>query len=254
MAALAATGVPLVTFDDRGEGRRHASAIINILVTEPDPASLPAGVRLFEGGPYVVADPLVVRTARRIEERDLRHARRAFVTMGGADAAGLTVKVACALHLVPELEMVEFASGPAFPHREELEEVLRDAPWESRVLGGMPTLAERYLAADVAVVAGGLTMYEVCLIGTPAVAVAQPIDHQFELAARLQAAGAQLSAGWGLDATVEDIARAVRRLVEDEALRRSMSAAGRALVDGRGTERVCDVLLSAASASRRETA
>src|SRR5262249_480339 len=57
MAALRATGIPLVTFDDRGEGRRHAGTLINILVEEPDPDSLSCSTRLLEGGDYVVLDP-----------------------------------------------------------------------------------------------------------------------------------------------------------------------------------------------------
>lgn len=245
MAALAETGVPLVTFDDRGPGRRWADTIINILVTEPEPDSLRPGTRLLEGSPYVVLDPVFADANREAAQRKVGPLRRLFVAMGGADAAGLTVRVARALCLVPGLERVEFVCGPAFPHRAELEDVLQTAPWEHPVHAALPNLIDGYRRCDLALVAGGLTMYEVCCTGTPALAVCQPIDHQLELAERLTAAGAMATVGYGLEASVEQIAAAVERLADAE-VRRRMAARGPALVDGRGTERVAQALIETA--------
>jgi len=242
MAALAETGVPLVTFDDRGPGRRHADTLINVLVTEPEPESLRPGTRLLEGGPYVVLDPVFAEAHREAEKRAIGPLKRIFVAMGGADAAGLTVKVARALCLVPGLEWVEFVCGPAFPHRVELESVLEAAPWPHQIHSTLPTLLSCYRRCDLALVAGGLTMYEVCCTGTPALAVCQPIDHQLELAERLAAAGAMATVGCGLEAPVEQITTAVRQLADVE-IRRQMAARGPTLVDGHGTERVVDALL-----------
>jgi len=247
MAALAAR-LPVVTLDDRGDGRRHASAIVNILITEPDPGSLPPGLLLREGGAYAVLAPEISAAHRAWREPADVPGTRLFVTLGGADAAGLTVKVARALGASRHARMVEFGVGPAFPHRAELERALEQAPWESRVHARLPSLLERFLACDAAVVAGGLTMWEVCCLGVPAVAVCQPIDHQLELAERLAAAGAMATVGFGPEASDERIVEAVDRLLEDDALRRRLSAQGPRLVDGMGARRVADLLIQTASA------
>lgn len=245
MAALRATGIPLVTFDDRGEGRRHADTIINILVEEPAPDSLPRSTRLLEGGNYVVLDPVFETASADALRREFGPLRRVFVAMGGADAAGLSVKVARTLRSVKGLDDVQFVCGPAFPHREALRRATAGAPWRCELLDNLPGLLDRYRWCDLAIVAGGLTMYEVCRTGTPSLAVCQPIDHQLELADRLSEAGAMATVGYGLDASEVRIAAEVHGLA-DRDVRRRMSEAGPALVDGQGTRRVADAILETA--------
>jgi spore coat polysaccharide biosynthesis predicted glycosyltransferase SpsG len=241
MRALAGAGVPLVTFDDRGAGRRFARAIVNILIEEPDPRSLPPALSLYQGGPYVVLDPPFADAYDAGIRRETGPLRSVFVAMGGADAAGLTVKVARALCQARGLETVRFVCGPAFPHRAQLLEVISSAPWKGETLDFLPNLIPCYRECDLAIVAGGLTMYEVCCTGTPALAVSQPIDHQLELSDRLAAAGAMATVGWGLDAAEEEIAGAVMRLAGRPDLRRRMAEIGPTIVDGRGARRVADV-------------
>lgn len=245
LEALASTGVPLVTMDDRGAGRRAADLLVNILVEEPEPASLRPDARLLQGPAYVTLDPLFADAHDGPEPRDFGPLRSVFVAMGGADAAGLTVKVAQALRLVEGLERVELVCGPAFPHRVELEAALTGAPWPHEMLTRLPNLLGPYRRCDLAVVAGGLTMYEVCCVGAPALAVCQPIDHQLELADRLAAEGAMATVGWGADASAERIAAAVRALA-DPGARRRMAERGPRIVDGRGTERVARALVALA--------
>jgi spore coat polysaccharide biosynthesis predicted glycosyltransferase SpsG len=249
MREVARADVPIVTLDDRGEGRRRADTIINVLVSEPQPRLLRPETRLLEGGAYVTLDPIFRDLPRPVLARLPAPLRKVFVAMGGADAAGLTVKVASALRMVEGLERVEFVCGPAFPHRELLQSMVAKAPWEHALLSTLPNLLDRYQWCDLAVVAGGFTMYEVCCTGTPALAVCQPIDHQFELAERLSEAGAMATVGWGLEASVEEIAGAVRALRDDSDRRVEMSRNGPALVDGRGTDRVADALMETASRS-----
>ena len=241
MSALKRAVPRVASFDDRGDGRMQADALINVLVTEPYPETLPAELRLYQGPKYAALDSVYAdaRGAYRFHGGRLE---RVFVSLGGGDAAGLTVKVARALGRVPGVRRVEFGVGPAFPHQRDLENVLASAPFESEVFVSLPNLLERYLGCDLAIIAGGLTMYEACCIGAPALAVCQSIDHQFELAARLAAEGAMATAGYGEAASESKIAQAITRLASDEALRKAMSESGPRLVDGKGTERVAGLL------------
>lgn len=248
MELLARSGVPIATFDDRGPGRVHASALVNILIEEPDPAALPPHVRLHQGPAFAVLDPAYA-AAHGAYTRPAGALKRILVAMGGADAAGLTVKVARALRSVPDLDAVEFATGPAFPHRRQLDDALAGSPWNAVIHAGLPRLLERYLEADLCIVAGGLTMYEVCCVGAPALAVCQPIDHQAELAERLAREGALWTAGYGHEASEEQIAGLVRSLARDPQTRQRMTRIGPTLVDGRGTERVAAILWDTAKRS-----
>src|SRR5262249_47733596 len=82
MASIKATGVPLVTFDDRGPGRFHADAIINVLVEEPEPERLRPGTRLLEGGDYVVLDPIFAEAHNETGMRDEGRASEARDGLG----------------------------------------------------------------------------------------------------------------------------------------------------------------------------
>ena len=106
-------------------------------------------------------------------------------------------------------------------------------------VGPQNGLARVLAAADVAVVAGGLTLYEAAAIGTPAVAV--PIVRSqrrtVEAFARERAVSAPRP-----DAGVAGIADAAADLLSSPDLAARMAKRARRLVDGRGTARVAAVL------------
>jgi spore coat polysaccharide biosynthesis protein SpsF len=96
-------------------------------------------------------------------------------------------------------------------------------------------------AADVAVLALGVTVYEAMASGVPAVVLCRT-DADVAHARTLADAGAIVSLG--LHWTEERIAAAVERLLADPVARVAMSRAGRALVDGRGAARVAARLVA----------
>jgi UDP-2,4-diacetamido-2,4,6-trideoxy-beta-L-altropyranose hydrolase len=91
--------------------------------------------------------------------------------------------------------------------------------------------------ADVALTAAGSTCWELAFMGVP-LAVFVLADNQARNASGLAALGAAAFLGTADDLSDERLAAELGTLVADEARRRSMSAAGRALVDGRGAGRV----------------
>lgn len=117
---------------------------------------------------------------------------------------------------------------------------LQRAAWLSARTG----LAQALTTADVAIVAGGVTLYEACALGVPAVGLAV-VPGQRRAIRAFARAGAILGAG---DVSsdpyaIETAAAAVQRLLLNRALRTHTADAARRLVDGKGAERVaCHVL------------
>ena len=89
--------------------------------------------------------------------------------------------------------------------------------------------------ADLAIGAGGTTTWERCRMGLPAL-VSILAENQEDIVHAVAAAGAQRTLGWAHALGLDDYAAAVRGL--DSAALRSMSGAGKRLVDGKGCERV----------------
>ena len=100
-------------------------------------------------------------------------------------------------------------------------------------------LAEELGAASVAVLAGGVTLYEACALGVPAIAVAVTRAQQPTIRA-FAAHGAAIDGGLAgtSGCTVESVATEVGRLLRSRATRRRLAVAGQRLVDGRGAFRV----------------
>jgi UDP-2,4-diacetamido-2,4,6-trideoxy-beta-L-altropyranose hydrolase len=100
-------------------------------------------------------------------------------------------------------------------------------------------LAAELAAASVAVVAGGVTLYEASALGVPAIAVAVTAA-QLPTIRAFVAHGAVIDGGlWGTaGCTVDTVATEVGRLVRSRASCRRLAVAGQRLIDGRGAFRV----------------
>lgn len=100
-------------------------------------------------------------------------------------------------------------------------------------------LTRALTSADVAVVAGGVTLYEACALGVPSVGLSV-VPEQRRAIRAFARAGAIIDAGAGSASrgAVRRAADGVALLVRSRRLRSRTAARARALVDGRGAERV----------------
>jgi len=173
---------------------------------------------------------------------DLRGARPSppvvLVSMGACDPAGFTL---------PALEGVALARAHATAFTVRVVANRRVPVWQRlpgvlRRLDALPVsplrpddMVTELAAAELAVLSMGVTVYEAMACGVPAIVVGRSrgdLAHMRPLAA----AGAIVSLGLGW--TEERLASAVEELLASPGRRAGMGLAGRALVDGRGAERV----------------
>src|SRR5262249_31740042 len=112
---------------------------------------------------------------------------------------------------------------------------LRGARWLLAQTG----LAQALADCDVAIVAGGATLYEACALGTPAVALAV-VPAQRRAVPEFASGGAIVDAGSVSAITIERAGREVSKLLGDERRCRTIAARARRLVDGLGARRVAE--------------
>jgi spore coat polysaccharide biosynthesis predicted glycosyltransferase SpsG len=112
---------------------------------------------------------------------------------------------------------------------------LRGARWISARTG----LTQALVDCDVAVVAGGVTLYEACALGTAAVGLAV-VPSQSKAIAEFASRGAVIDAGVASEIAVDRAARGVARLLGDERRRRITASRARQLVDGLGARRAAE--------------
>jgi spore coat polysaccharide biosynthesis predicted glycosyltransferase SpsG len=136
---------------------------------------------------------------------------------------------------------VEAVVGPGFSDAQE--RAVRDAAaavsTDVTVVCDPADLPDRMFRADFAVSTAGTTTYELLALGTPIVSV-PVVDNQRPIANALR--------DRGLAAVVErcddasPLRMAIETYVNDPDIRRERRSRGRRLIDGRGTERVADVV------------
>ena len=223
-------GVPSVAVHDAGIGVRRADLVVDGSVAAP---SASRRDRTLTGPSFCILDPRLLQV-RRLPRGDRRRRRTVvLISLGGGEQ--VRRHAACVVAEIARVSpngSIRVATGmthgplPPLPH----------GRWVARRNG----LGRELQRADIAVVAGGVTLYEACAIGTPVVATAV-VPAQRAAIAGFVDAGAALDGGrigTMPRAAARQVATLVAALVEDAAVRRQLSANGRRLVDGHGAARV----------------
>ncbi|KUO42684.1 MAG: hypothetical protein APU95_04445 [Hadesarchaea archaeon YNP_N21] len=188
----------------------------------------------------------------RVQRKARKNARSVLVTLGGADPENLTIKVVKALSKIDRKLDVTVVLGPAYTHQEELQKLLKKLKTPKskfRIKSNVKNMAKLMMKTDIAITAGGETIYELAAVGTPSINISQ-VEHQSINAQELERAGTVINLGLGRKVSEEQISSTVLRLLDDKNLRQKMSLAGKRLVDGKGAKRVADIILKTLKAQK----
>lgn len=244
--ALKAAGQRLLVLDDYGHADHYTADIVlnqNLGAEEDLYRSRAAYTRLLLGLRYV----LLRREFRQNEREERTHpalARRLLVTIGGSDPAGLTARVLQAVNRVEARELEALVVlGPANAQREELFAAIGRVPERIRVLDNPADLAPHMRWADMALTAGGSTLWELLHLGVPSLVVVVA-ENQKRATALVHSQDACRVIGESASITPEQIASHLRALAHNAEERELLGTTGTNLIDGRGAERVLDALFS----------
>lgn len=225
----------LVSFDDCGEGVYESDLAFNVLYhCSPKPGR---NTIFYTDPSYAIINPRFSGVRRR----KIHGMHRVLVTLGGADTLGLTPDVIRTLDSMPEKFDVTTVIGPAFKHYRELEVATRRCRKRVDVKHNVTEMWQVMADSDIAVSAGGNTLFELAATGTPAIVLCEEF-FEIETADRLEACGTCVNLGYAKSYNGLRLAKVVRELLVDGERRGRMSAAGRKLLDGRGAERVSEII------------
>ena len=229
--------VPVISLHDLGIARVPSNLAIDGSVVSPS-GGWPSA-RTLRGLRYAV-----IRRPRRASREGI--VRRVLVSLGGGPREGLsravveeiTRRLPDAEVLVTQLREQRVAAGA----RVRVRRILAPdglAPWLARV--------------DVAIVGGGLSLYEAVAAGVPTVALAvvpaqAPTIRGF--ARRQLTVPAGMATG-AVRTVARRVAAGVERLARNSALREAVRHDGPRLVDGFGARRVAQAIVAVSEEARR---
>lgn len=190
----------------------------------------PTGTRILGGPRFGLLGPAYAQAERYTFCNSVRSIG---VFMGGVDAGGHSIAALEAIAAAGFDGPVELVSTSANPGLAALREMTLARPNTTLSLD-RPDLTGFFARHDVHIGAGGGASWERCCIGVPTLMVVVA-DNQRVVA---KALAAKRVVALAEEPTVKAMATALQDLIEDKKKRRSLAEQSRALVDGRGAERV----------------
>lgn len=164
--------------------------------------------------------------------------RNCLVTLGGSDPGNVSLKVIEALgRLDHSCLNVKIIAGPANPHLDSLRKAIAASTIECELISSVRNMNELMRWADIAISAAGSTCWELCMTGVPFLMVVAA-ENQQRVAAYLTELGIAVNLGDGDRVEPFKIAEKLNSLLCNRSERERMSAAGKRLIDGFGTDRI----------------
>ena len=219
-------GIPVASIHDLGLARVDSDFTID--------GSVGATWATLHGPMFAILDPQLM-AVRKVGRRPV--AGRLLIALGGGAHVGAVAARLSRALVDRGLDLsirvaAGFASDRARPS-------LARGEWVSSPNG----LATELSRAELAIVAGGITAYECCALGVPAIAM--PVTSaQRQTVHALARVGAVIETGFPPtdDRVIAQVVESVASLHRNERLRARLSAAARRVVDGGGAFRVADAL------------
>lgn len=235
------TGTPLALIDDRytfsggatGEPVRRPADLVVAYDFGADGGSYDraysGAARLLVGPRYAPVRPGFSRAAASPRGE----VRRVLVSTGSTNPGrSLEALASACVEAVPSAA-IDVVLGPGATFVPSPEVAAR-----ASVHRGLTDLGPLMSRADIAVSAGGTTLYELACMGVPAVAV-PVVENQLENVRGFASLGCGISVTGAHD---PGLVQAVSGLAGDPGLREGLSERARSIVDGRGAERVARAL------------
>lgn len=250
VAALSGA-VKVICFDDMAkQAYPHAWKIVNynIFAHREQYEKLYEGISGGENGlpdfllgaSYIPLRPQFTGLHYRVRDR----AGEMLITTGGGDEKNIAGEILRRLLSVSGLEEAVFhvVNGAFSPNYAELTE-LEQCDRRVKIHKNVENMAALMLRCDLAVTAGGTTVYELCAAGVPFVCFSYA-ENQKRLAAYM----AELGMGAGdytqaPETVLNNIAVSAGRLWADREARMRLSQKERELVDGQGSKRLAKAFL-----------
>ena len=244
---LRAEGRALAVIDDLADRIHACDALIDPSFArraEAYASLVPHGAALFVGPAYALVRPEFPDARPRALSRLAKHepVRRALVSLGLTDVGGVTRRVVKALQpLLGEarLDIVLGSGAPSLP-------ALEAAAQSDRRLHLWVDSAEmgsRMADADIAVGAGGSSVWERAVVGLPSVTLVLA-PNQAPMIGKMAEAGLTLAVDAAAPDFAHRLASAWSGLASDTSLRWRLAERSSELCDGHGAMRIAEALLA----------
>lgn len=235
--AIKDKNIPVVVFDDLGNGANEADLVINAILQENSNEE-----KIFCGYKY-----LILQSTRSSTQKKKKSRLKLFVCFGGYDQRRLTEYLLDTLPIINRSFDVDIIVGEVLDDDyQRLNIQLNKA--RSLSLDNNYFLYKKpkqfyslFSNADIAITSGGLMAFDSVNLGVPSVTLPQYF-HQLDTLKRLSCLELTLLASEEMELSQIKLIDSIQMLIDDPELRTAMFVKGKSVIDGNGKLRVLKLL------------
>lgn len=182
---------------------------------------VPQQCQLFLGPQYALLRSEFTQMKKKLRKRD-GFIKRILIFFGGSDLTNETTKALKAvLRLRKDNIQIDVVVGKSNPYKEQIKNFCSDHS-NINYYCQISNMAQLMNDADLAIGAGGSTTWERCYLGLPAI-ILVIAENQLEITAAVAKTGAIHNLGWCTQVRVEDITRALQKMIDNPSLVKEIS-------------------------------
>jgi UDP-2,4-diacetamido-2,4,6-trideoxy-beta-L-altropyranose hydrolase len=235
----------LMVIDDLANREHDCDLLLNQSYSKNDNCYnvlVPENCIQLLGTEYAILRPQFQKAREKLRRKG-GEVNRILVFMGGVDSKDITSKALRAIHMLDRSDIaIDVVVGNLNPYHDEIKILTSKIP-NTSCHHNVENMAELMASADLCIGACGITTWERCCVGLPAITIILA-ENQKNISESLEKEGVLINLGWYHNVTEKNIKEAVEGLIDNPQKLVSMSDKSRRLVDGKGVGRVIDTISS----------
>ena len=181
------------------------------------------------GASYFIMDPSYADSPIR----NKTVGNRILLTLGGSDHNNLIFGVLDVLVNISSVSEVIIMTSKSTGYYEELNRVVNTQSKKIRIYNDVPTLQPYWAECDLAITAGGNTLFERIASGVPGASICQ-LSRQMEIADKFEVMGVNRNIGYGPEIESDILMKSINDFITDDSSHLKQQQKCREIITGSG--------------------
>lgn len=228
----------VLSVDDNAQIHYYSDIVLNQNIgSEKLNFSAEKYTKFILGAKYaIIRDELLIKK----NKKEGNEVKKVLIMLGGTDKDNLILKILKTLKSCRNLEFL-VVIGPLNPHYDKIKNFIESENLKARIIKPPENMADLYLESDIAISAGGTSCYELSYFGIPNLIISVA-DNQLTISNEFDKQNISIYLGEKEKLSSEDLKNKFKELIDDSALRKKLSENGKKLVDGKGKQRIVELM------------
>jgi len=187
---------------------------------------------------YFIMNPKFSSKSNKLRKK----VKTILLTFGGSDHNDLIFDVLKIIDKFDEKFNIIIAIGLAFGKEDKLKQAIKKLSHKVKIKKNLPNLISVFLKSDIAITAGGNTIFERIAIGTPGITINQ-LKIQQTISSAFAAKKANINLGMYDKFSEEKLLNKLKELINNFESRKKISDSGKKIVDSLGAVRIANKII-----------